>query len=218
MPEPTGSHWQLDIGARPLDGNRVRFRVWAPRAKQVAVKLRADPVRQTSLPAAVQMEPRALGYFEATVSGIAAGSRYSYILDGDKTRPDPASRFQPDGVHDASAVVDPDAFPWTDHTWTGIPHKDLILYELHTGTFTKEGTFEAILPLLDYLRDDLGVTAIELMPVAQFPGKRNWGYDGAYLYAPQSSYGGPEGLKRLVDACHAKGLAVVLDVVYNHLG
>ena len=218
MPEPTGGHWQLDIGARPLDGNRVRFRVWAPRAKQVAVKLRADPVRQTSLPAAVQMEPCALGYFEATVSGIAAGSRYSYILDGDKTRPDPASRFQPDGVHDASAVVDPDAFPWTDHTWTGIPHKDLILYELHTGTFTKEGTFEAILPLLDYLRDDLGVTAIELMPVAQFPGKRNWGYDGAYLYAPQSSYGGPEGLKRLVDACHAKGLAVVLDVVYNHLG
>ena len=98
------------------------------------------------------------------------------------------------------------------------PHHDLIIYELHTGTFTKEGTFETIIPLLDYLKNDVGVTALELMPVAQFPGRRNWGYDGTYLYAPQWSYGGPAGLKRLVDACHGKGLAVILDVVYNHLG
>jgi maltooligosyltrehalose trehalohydrolase len=164
------------------------------------------------------MEPREHGYFEVTIDGVRAGDRYDYILDGEKVRPDPASRFQPDGVHQASAVVDPEAFGWTDRGWKGLPLKDLIIYELHTGTFTANGTFDAIIPHLNYLKHDVGVTAIELMPVAQFPGSRNWGYDGAYLYAPQSTYGGPQGLKTLVDACHAAGLAVILDVVYNHLG
>ena len=158
------------------------------------------------------------GYHETVVAGVHPGARYRYVLDGSKERADPASRFQPDGVHGPSMVVDPAAFPWTDSLSRGLPLKDFIIYELHVGTFTPEGTFEAIVPQLPYLKNTVGVTAIELMPVAQFPGGRNWGYDGAFPFAPQSTYGGPEGLKRLVDACHAAGVAVVLDVVYNHLG
>ena len=204
--------WRLDLGARPIGSSVVRFRVWAPCSKTVSVEL-LDPNRDP-----VAMEPRNLGYFEVTIEGVRAGDRYHYILDGGKIRPDPASRSQPDGIHQASAVVDPDAFNWTDHAWKGFPLKDLIIYELHVGAFTTTGTFDAIIPHLDYLKNDVGVTAIELMPVAQFPGRRNWGYDGTYLYAPHSTYGGPQGLKILVDACHATGLAVILDVVYNHLG
>lgn len=166
----------------------------------------------------VPMEPREFGYFEATVPGAGAGARYQFLLDGEKARPDPAARFQPEGVHKPSAVIDPHAFHWTDETWRGMSLKEFIIYELHTGTFTPEGTFEAIVPHLKYLKQEVGITAIELMPVAQFPGSRNWGYDGVYPFAPQASYGGPEGLKTLVDACHREGLAVVLDVVYNHLG
>ncbi len=207
----TSKGWKLEIGARPTpDG--VRFRVWAPRADSVAVRVMGQEAKP------FRMERRERGYFEALVPGITAGARYTYSLDGDKERPDPASRFQPDGVHKPSQVVDPAAFPWTDQHWRGLPQRDLIIYELHPGTFTKEGTFPAIIPLLDYLKNDVGITAVELMPVAQCPGARNWGYDGVYLYAVQSSYGGPDALKQLVDTCHAKGLAVVMDVVYNHLG
>jgi maltooligosyltrehalose trehalohydrolase len=208
--------WQLDLGAWPVGSSKAHFRVWAPRAKRVSV----DLVGQSQLPIhlPVQMKPCERGYFEATVFGIEPGTRYRYVLDGQKACPDPASRFQPDGVHGPSAVIDPDAFPWSDHSWSGIPLQRLIIYELHVGTFTREGTFQAIIPLLDYLQNDLGVTAIELMPVAQFPGTRNWGYDGVSPFAVQSSYGGPEGLKAFVNACHEKGIAVVLDVVYNHLG
>ncbi len=205
--------WQLDLGANRVGSSAVRFRVWAPRVKQVSVHVfnqeGRDPVR---------MEPQGQGYFNLTVEGVRVGDRYCYVLDGDKVRPDPVSRFQPEGVHQASAVVDPDTFIWTDHGWTGRSLKDLIIYELHTGTFTQTGTFEAIIPHLKYLKQEVGITAIELMPVAQFPGTRNWGYDGTYLYAPHSTYGGPQGLKTLVNACHAAGLAVILDVVYNHLG
>ncbi len=204
--------WRLDLGARPLGPSTVQFRLWAPRARTVAVHV-LEPAMKS-----VPMEPRERGYFEAAVPGVSAGARYVYVLDGEKQRPDPASRYQPDGVHEPSAVVDPDAFRWTDQNWTGLPLNRYISYELHTGTFTQAGTFEAINPHLDYLKEEVGVTAIELMPVAQFPGRRNWGYDGVYPFAPQSSYGGPQGLKTLVDACHAKGLAVILDVVYNHLG
>ncbi|MFO0698222.1 MAG: malto-oligosyltrehalose trehalohydrolase [Nitrospira sp.] len=204
--------WQLDLGASLVGSSIARFRVWAPRAKTVSVHVS----RLSNSP--IPMEPRERGYFDLTVEGVGAGDRYRYVLDGDKVRPDPASRFQPDGIHEASGVVDPHAFHWTDRGWKGLALKDLIIYELHTGTFTQSGTFEAIIPYLDYLKQDVGVTAIELMPVAQFPGKRNWGYDGTYLYAPQSTYGGPQGLKTLVNACHVAGLAVVLDVVYNHLG
>lgn len=204
--------WQLDLGANLIGSSAVRFRVWAPRVKTVSVQV-LDQGRDP-----LPMERGERGYFDLMVEGVRAGDRYWYVLNGEKALPDPASRFQPDGVHKASAVVDPDAFAWTDRGWRGLAFKDLIIYELHTGTFTPTGTFEAIIPHLEYLKQDVGITAIELMPVAQFPGTRNWGYDGTYLYAPHSSYGGPQGLKALVNACHAAGLAVILDVVYNHLG
>ncbi len=204
--------WQLDLGARMIEGDLVRFKVWAPLANTVAVEL-VDQDRM-----AIPMQPLPKGYFEATVEGVGPRARYRYLLDGKESRPDPASRFQPEGVHGSSAVVDPDSFHWADTAWRGIPLSDFIIYELHVGTVTQEGTFEAIIPRLSYLKETVGITAIELMPVAQFPGGRNWGYDGVYPFAPQSTYGGPDGLKRLVDACHAIGIAVVLDVVYNHLG
>lgn len=212
--------WRLDLGARPVkDG--VQFTVWAPRAQTVCVRL-----IETDQPAAahdlarepIPMNRVGSGYYQVTIPGISSGSRYRYVLNGERERPDPVSRFQPAGVHGPSVVVNPEAFCWSDHNWKGVPLESLIIYELHVGTFTPAGTFQAIIPRLPYLRDDVGVTAIELMPVAQFPGTRNWGYDGAYLYAPQNSYGGPEGLKELVNACHEHGLAVILDVVYNHLG
>jgi maltooligosyltrehalose trehalohydrolase len=164
------------------------------------------------------MSPEDKGYFTTVVRGIPSGTRYFYRLAEGQLRPDPVSRYQPEGVHGPSEVVDPDEFEWEDQTWKGIPLEEMILYEIHTGTFTQEGTFEAILPHLDYLKNDLGATAIELMPVSQFPGERNWGYDGTCLYAPQHSYGGPRGLKRLINECHKRGLAVVFDVVYNHFG
>ncbi len=157
------------------------------------------------------------GYWTTTLKDVAVGARYLYRLDNKKERPDPASRFQPEGVHGPSQIIDHAFFPWEDDRWKGLVLQDYILYELHVGAFTQEGTFDAIIPHLDYLHE-LGVTAVELMPVAQFPLNRNWGYDGVYPYAVQNSYGGPDGLKRLVNACHRKGLAVILDVVYNHLG
>jgi len=163
------------------------------------------------------MDRDADGVFTAFADHLAPGAEYYYEFAPGRRRPDPVSRFQPHGVHDASQIVDPNAFVWTDRDWRGRPLGDFILYELHTGTFTPERTFDGAIGRLPYLRE-LGVTAIELMPVAAFPGARNWGYDGAYLYAPHAAYGGPLGLKRLVDACHREGLAVVLDVVYNHLG
>ena len=155
--------------------------------------------------------------FEVTISDASPGQRYSLVLEDARERPDPVSRSQPLGVHGPSEIVDPNAFQWTDQNWTGLPLSQLIIYELHTGTFTPEGTFEAIVAKLPYLKD-LGITAIEVMPIAEFPGSRNWGYDGVDFYAPQSSYGGPAGLKKLVDECHRAGLAVILDVVYNHAG
>jgi len=147
----------------------------------------------------------------------AAGDGYFYVLDDGPALPDPVSRLLPEGVHGPSEIVDPEAFRWSDHAWRGLDLREYILYELHVGTFTPQGTFDGVLERLDYLKG-LGISAIELMPVAAFPGTRNWGYDGASPYAVQASYGGPEGLKRLVDAAHRAGLAVVLDVVYNHLG
>jgi maltooligosyltrehalose trehalohydrolase len=170
----------------------------------------------TADPAMIPLEPSGDGYFAGTAPG-AAGLRYALRLDGDRRRPDPAARSLPLGVHGPSEVVDTSRFPWTDAGWRGRPLSEMILYEVHVGTFTPEGTFDAVIPRLDRLCD-LGVTAIELMPVSSFPGGRSWGYDGVGLFAPQRTYGGPAGLQRLVDACHARGLAVVLDVVYNHLG
>ncbi|GAB2793644.1 malto-oligosyltrehalose trehalohydrolase [Rhabdobacter roseus] len=158
-----------------------------------------------------------MGYFSLTLDDIPPGTRYYFAPDEAEKYPDPASHYQPEGVHGPSEVVDHAVYAWQDKDWRGLPFKDLIMYELHIGTFTEEGTCEAIIPYLDDLVAT-GINALELMPVAQFPGSRNWGYDGVYPYAVQNSYGGPEGLKKLVDACHARGIAVFLDVVYNHLG
>lgn len=163
------------------------------------------------------MPPQGDGYFACELPDAPEGLRYLYRLADGGEYPDPASRWQPVGVHRPSAVFFPEEFSWTDRAWRGVAREDLVIYELHVGTFTPEGTLAAIVPRLAELRE-LGVTALELMPVAQFPGERNWGYDGVHLFAVQNSYGGPRGLQQLVDAAHAAGLAVILDVVYNHLG
>lgn len=196
-------------GATYVGEQRCAFEVWAPNAKHVAVEFVAGRAGRVALAGVSD------GRHAALVEDVRPGARYFLVVDGERL-PDPASRSQPEGVHGPSEVVDP-AFGWSDSAWTGIDLADCVFYELHVGTFTRAGTFDAIQPHLARLRD-LGVTAIELMPVAQFPGARNWGYDGVGLYAVQETYGGPAGLKRLVNACHGAGLAVVLDVVYNHLG
>ncbi|MEW6531211.1 MAG: malto-oligosyltrehalose trehalohydrolase [Thermodesulfobacteriota bacterium] len=201
---------EIGLGATYLGGGKCTFCVWAPLAENVAVHILDPQERMETL------LPRDRGYHVGNLEGVEPGALYMYGLNGEKERPDPASRSQPQGVHGPSQVVD-SYFPWEDGDWRGIRLRDYILYELHVGTFTQEGTFDAVVPHLERLRD-LGITAIELMPVAQFPGSRNWGYDGVYPFAVQNSYGGPEGLKRLVNASHARGIAIVLDVVCNHLG
>ncbi|HJQ23767.1 MAG TPA: malto-oligosyltrehalose trehalohydrolase [Blastocatellia bacterium] len=198
-------------GATYLGNGHCQFVVWAPHLNEVAVKLVGPH------PRLMPMRRDDYGYWQVVAEDVQPGTRYVYALGDGDARPDPASRFQPEGVHGASAVVDHRAFEWQDRDWQNVPLDELIIYELHVGTFTPAGTFEAIIPRLDDLRR-LGVTALEIMPVAQFPGERNWGYDGVYPFAVQNSYGGPAGFKRLVNACHRKGLAVILDVVYNHLG
>lgn len=202
---------QLNIGAEYISPNRCRFRVWSPLSISVAVLLKSPAEHR------IPMHQDAEGLWEITVEDLSPGVRYLYLLNNGSAWPDPASRFQPEGVHGPSEVIDLAAFFWDDGKWQGIPLRDLIIYEIQVGTFTDDGTFEAIIPRLDYFKE-LGITAIELMPVAQFPGSRNWGYDGVYLFAPQNSYGRPGGLKALVSACHKKRIAVILDVVYNHLG
>lgn len=204
--------WMLPIGAQP-DATGTRFRVWAANARQVEVVCYDNG----QVVAAHALNPTGDGYFAGHISGVAPGTRYMYRLDGGIPRPDPASRFQPEGVHGPSQVVDPAAFAWNDSAWRGTPLDELVIYELHVGTVTPEGTFDALIGRLDDLLA-LGITAIEVMPVADFPGERNWGYDGVALFAPARAYGDPDGLRRLVDAAHARGLAVILDVVYNHLG
>ncbi|HMD49321.1 MAG TPA: malto-oligosyltrehalose trehalohydrolase [Bryobacteraceae bacterium] len=198
----------MKYGATPIASGGVQFRAWAPLVSTMAVRVNDA--------AALAME-RVGEDYEGFASDARPGDRYSLVLDGSRERPDPWSRLQPDGVHGRSEIVDHRSFVWTDSKWTGIPLRDYIFYELHVGAFTPEGTFDGVASKLAYLKD-LGITAIELMPVAEFPGARNWGYDGVDLFAPHSAYGGPLGLRKLVDAAHGAGLAVVLDVVYNHLG
>ena len=199
------------LGTHYQGNGRCAFTVWAPLMNTVTLKIVAPAELLIPMTRAEQ------GYWRTDIENIFPGAWYLYQLNGEKERPDPASRYQPHGVHGPSQIVDPSEFLWEDGEWKGTRLQDLVIYELHVGTFTREGTFDAIIPYLGYLRD-IGVNAIELMPVAQFPGARNWGYDGVYPYAVQNSYGGPEGLKRLVNACHRNGFAVLLDVVYNHLG
>jgi maltooligosyltrehalose trehalohydrolase len=202
----------MQAGAFCLGGNRCRFVVWAPEKEKVTLHI-AKP-REQKIP----MQRAEEGYFQLEADHIAPGTRYFYQLDADrKDLPDPASHYQPDGVHGPSQVVDHSAYSWNDLAWRGIPFKDLILYELHVGTFTPEGTFAAIIPRLDEL-SETGINAIELMPVSQVSGNRNWGYDGVYPYSVHNSYGSPDDLKRLIDECHQRGIAVFLDLVYNHMG
>ena len=203
--------WVLARGARLVEDG-VRFEVWAPNARSVTVRVEGDAGEHEH-----SLERDERGVWSGLVHDARAGSDYRFVLDGDKALPDPVSRHQPAGVHGPSRVVDPHAFEWTDDGWTGIPIAEYAIYELHIGTFSEAGTFDGAIRHLPELAE-LGVTAVEVMPVAQFPGSRNWGYDGVGLYAVQDSYGGPDGLRRFVDAAHAHGLAVVLDVVYNHLG
>lgn len=198
-------------GALPLADGSVLWRVWAPRARRVDLVLIGDETR------VVGMRPEGRGHFTHLEPKVPEGRRYAFRLNGGEDRPDPCSLWQPQGVPGPSAVLRTQDFQWTDQDWRGVRREDLAFYELHVGAFTAEGTFEAVIPRLPALKE-LGVTALELMPAGQFPGTRNWGYDGVLPYAAQHSYGGPHGLAKLVDAAHSEGLAVFLDVVYNHLG
>jgi maltooligosyltrehalose trehalohydrolase len=197
------------LGAE-VEDDGVRFRLWAPRAD--AVTLRLEGARSADLPMSKEVD----GTFVLTTAAAGPGTRYRYVVDGGPY-PDPASRRQPHGVHGPSEVVDPQAYDWSDRDWLGRPWAEMVLYELHLGTFSATGDFAGAVRHFDYLCR-LGITAIELMPIAEFPGMRNWGYDGAFLYAPSSRYGRPEELKALIEAAHVRNLAVLLDVVYNHFG
>lgn len=200
----------MQFGAECLGDGGVRFRLWAPRAQSVDVYL-------FSKGQFLAMQPAGDGWFELISEEALAGDTYQFRIDGNQKVPDPASRFQPEDVHGPSLVVDPGQFDWKDDDWTGRPWEETVLYELHVGTFSPEGTFAAVIPKLDYLVE-MGITAIELMPLADFFGARNWGYDGVLPFAPDSSYGTPDDLKCLVQTAHRKGLMVFLDVVYNHFG
>ena len=198
--------WDQPLGATPAGEGRTTFRTWAPRASSVAVRTGGTdhPLRE---------EGR--GVHAATVAAVH-GDDYELVLDG-TSWPDPHSRRQRDGIRGPSQVVDPSAFTWTDDGWGGVAPEELVIYELHVGTFTQQGTFDAAIAELPRLAA-LGITAIEVMPVNAFPGQRGWGYDGVFLSAAHEPYGGPEGFARLVDAAHGAGLAVILDVVHNHVG
>src|SRR5579875_3361123 len=199
----------LSLGAN-LGGQSCSFLVWCPSSSALSLTIHLPKSAHFS------MEPADKGYFWCILEGIGPGALYSYRFENGTERPDPASKNQPQGVHGPSEVCS-ESFTWTDSEWHGLPLRGMLIYEVHVGTFTPQGSFEAIIPRLPDLKA-LGVTTLELMPIAQFPGDRNWGYDGVYPYAVQNSYGGRQGLKRLVNACHEMGMAVALDVVYNHLG
>jgi maltooligosyltrehalose trehalohydrolase len=199
---------RMPFGAELRDDG-VAFRLWAPSRQSASVVV--EGVERA-------MEPRAGGWFERELRDARAGTRYAFAFPGlDLRVPDPASRFQPEGVHGPSQVVDPRTYVWRENGWHGRPWHETVLYELHVGTFTPEGTYAAAVERLDALAG-LGVTAVELMPLAQPAGARNWGYDGVLPFAPQRAYGAPDELKALIDAAHARGLSVFLDVVYNHFG
>lgn len=200
----------MRVGGNLINGG-FEFVVWAPFLKKLELKI-VSPKEKI-----VTMKMDEDGYWKTFIDHANSEIRYFYKLEDEVERPDPASHFQPKGVHGCSQVLNHNSFAWEDGVWRGIPLSEMIMYELHVGTFTPAGTFDAAIQRLNDLKD-LGINAIEIMPVAQFPGERNWGYDGVYPFAVQNSYGGPEGLKRLVNECHKNGLSVILDVIYNHLG
>jgi len=191
--------------------SEINFTVWAPLKEKMILHI-VKPVDEQ-----YEMQKKEEGYWSVSIQNFSGDVLYFFKPDGEKDYPDPASNFQPQGVHGASQIVNHENYKWNDDTWKGLPLEEMVIYELHVGTFTSEGTFESMISRLDELKE-VGINAIEIMPVAQFPGNRNWGYDGVFPFAVQNSYGGPEGLKKLVDACHQKNIAVILDVVYNHLG
>jgi maltooligosyltrehalose trehalohydrolase len=199
------------LGATPIHGEGWNFAVWAPKHERLELRLAANRFE------IVPMQRDAMGYHRVVVDHLQAGAKYFYRFGDSHERPDPASRRQPEGVHGPSELVDLSNFEWTDRDWKGVALEDSVFYELHVGTFTEEGTFTALLAALDKVAE-LGATTIEIMPIAQFPGSRNWGYDGAYPFAVQNTYGTPRDLQHFVNAAHSRGLAVALDVVYNHLG
>lgn len=206
------NYFELPIGAQVQENGGVRFRLWAPRRRQVEVVFDGMEHLNCSLQAEAE------GYFSGTVAKAEAGMRYRFRLDdGERLYPDPASRFQPEGPHGPSQIVNPRSFAWTDHAWRGVSLKGQVIYEMHIGTFTREGTWAAAEAQLPELAD-LGVTVLEVMPVADFPGRFGWGYDGVNMFAPTRLYGEPDDFRRFVDRAHALGLGVILDVVYNHLG
>jgi len=210
------------FGAFP-SSEGVLFSVWAPQSSTVDVVLFEEyncDSPEKSITRVFPLEKKdCLGTFQALIKNVHSETLYKYLLDGNKGPfPDPVSRFQPFGVHGPSQIVDSNEFTWSDASWKGFRSmEELIIYELHVGTFTEEGTFLGLIDRLSYLKE-LGITAIELMPLGDFPGSRNWGYDGVCLYAPARCYGKPNDLRLLVDRAHGLGLAVLLDVVYNHLG
>lgn len=210
---------RFPVGAEVLPSGGVHFRVWAPRRRQVEVVLQPGPSDQRQRPfSAVKLEAEADGYFSGQVAEAASGSLYRYRLDGEKELyPDPASRFQPEGPHGPSQVIDPGRFRWTDGNWRGTPLQGQIIYEMHIGTFTRPGTWEAASHELPELAS-VGITVLEVMPVSEFPGRFGWGYDGVDFFAPTRLYGEPDDFRRFVDRAHAAGLGVILDVVYNHFG
>ncbi len=201
----------MRIGAHYNSSGACEFAVWAPFLESVELRI-LQPQKKT-----LRMKKDTSGYWRGEFNATPLEIRYFYRLNNTRERPDPASQFQPEGVHGPSQAVNHALFKWTDNDWRGIPLSKMIIYEMHIGTFTPEGTCDAVIKRLPYL-DNLGINAIEVMPVAQFPGERNWGYDGVFPFAVQKSYGGPEGFKKLVNACHKHKIAVILDVVYNHLG
>lgn len=203
----------MPFGTQLLPHGGVRFRLWAPGAKEVALCL----ISKENISSFSAMEKLPGGWFQADNNDASAGSLYRFRIDDNLLVPDPVSRFQPIDINGSSKVIDPAEFDWTNHDWQGRPWEEVILYELHVGTFSPEGTFAGVEAKLDYLAE-LGITAIELMPVAAFAGKYNWGYDGVLLFAPTGVYGHPDDLKRLVLKAHRKGIMVILDVVYNHFG
>jgi maltooligosyltrehalose trehalohydrolase len=203
---------RLSVGAEVVSGRGAHFRVWAPKHDSVEVVLPGEPPSFYPL----QCEGDS-GYFSGFASEAKAGTLYKYRLDGKDWYPDPASRFQPDGPHNFSRVIDPATYAWRDHNWPGLRIQGQVMYEMHIGTFTQEGTWCAAIPQLRHLADT-GITVLEVMPVHEFPGKFGWGYDGVHPFAPTRLYGEPDDFRSFVDAAHALGLGVILDVVYNHLG
>ncbi len=199
----------MKIGSHYSENSKCEFVVWSPFAKSLELLLKDDGLK-------IQMEKDEQDYWRISTE-VSPGAKYFFIINGDNQKPDPASNYQPEGVHGASQIVDHNIFKWEDKSWQGIALDQMIVYELHVGTFTSHGTFNSLIDKLEYLID-LGINMIEIMPVAQFPGSRNWGYDGVYPFAVQNTYGSCDDFKRLINECHKKNLGVVLDVVYNHLG